>query len=94
MAYLEDILPEIRKGRGVRRKAWSSDTNPVTLKSTLWIEFSQMMADDWELVPEPVKVKAKIDLWNSGEVTVRKYDVVPYKKLDIVETREIEWSVE
>jgi hypothetical protein len=39
-----------------------------------------------------MKLKATIDLWNNGEVTVRNHEYLSPKELDIVETREIEWE--
>jgi len=49
---LEEILPEIREGRRARRKSWAKDA---------WFDSSDddyidVMADDWELVPEFIRV--------------------------------------
>lgn len=44
---LEDILPQIRKGRKARRKGLLEF--PVGF-------FKDIASDDWELVPEPVRV--------------------------------------
>ena len=52
---LEEVLPEYRKGRKIRRKAWEKDV--------VWVGFSlindDIEANDWEVAPEPPK---EIDL--------------------------------
>jgi hypothetical protein len=63
----EEILPHIRKGRKVRRARWRSPYCISMLESGLIIDCDgdsrvitgkEMNADDWELVPEPVKTAA------------------------------------
>jgi hypothetical protein len=102
--FLEDILPQIRAGRKARRTSWESGTNPITTSST-WIEFSQIMADDWELVPEPKpkKFQSWVKLYDNGSVfgynsleeAMKSLTLAEHNgKAKLVETREIEWSVE
>jgi hypothetical protein len=68
----EEILPEVRKGRKVRRKAWFGNEDGYLQKTALqglsyyrdsgdvryWEEFlsDDLLADDWELVPEPIRI--------------------------------------
>jgi len=70
MVYLEDILPQIRAGRKARRKPFSevyiqfdkaSDAICDFTKDGRWADVTELvsddlLADDWELVPEPVRV--------------------------------------
>lgn len=102
--YLEEILPQIRKGRKARRQCWRCGTGPFTLKSTVWIEFNQITADDWELVPEPKpkKFKSWVKLYDNGSVfgysslekAMESVSLAEYDgKSKLVETREIEWEV-
>lgn len=67
---LEDILPEVRKGRKHKQKSWSetyamfdtSDhsygvyTNAGGFIELMELEGDDLLADDWELVPELVRV--------------------------------------
>jgi hypothetical protein len=100
MAYLEEILPEIRKGRKARRKGLNAFMGAQLYEHAV-------LADDWELMPEPVKHKIWIGLFEDGDsVTAYNHAKVyeyaqlhaknmePLKSPKIVEVREIEWSVE
>ncbi len=55
---LEDILPQIRAGRKARRKGWTPPFNvQVDRDSGLhYLTRTDILTDDWELVPEPVRV--------------------------------------
>jgi hypothetical protein len=86
MALLEDILPQIRAGRKARRKSWE----PGTWFDPRDEEYIDAIADDWELVPEPVKYKQTLYLLSNGLIS---YNSRGLESL-IVETRKIEWSVE
>ena len=103
MAYIEDILPQIRKGRKARRKEWSENWHLQKdgdfldlIKNGQSIYFDTLISflkDDWELVPEPVKHKVIVYLWGDGVLTT--YGVrMSEKDAKLIETREIEWSVE
>jgi hypothetical protein len=100
MAYLEDILPEIRKGRKARRKGWhpqgyiylnqSGELKDESNYDWEVASYNDLLPDDWELVPEPVKYKQTLYLLSNGLIS---YNPRGLESL-IVETREIEWSVE
>jgi hypothetical protein len=95
MAYLEDILPQIRKGRKARRKPFSevyiqfdkaSDAICDFTKDGRWADVTELvsedlLADDWELVPQPTRVADYLvqqeGVWiGSGFSSIRK----PYAK--------------
>jgi hypothetical protein len=91
---LEEILPEIRAGRKARRRHWVEvNCTNVIPDIGMSLHMANLLADDWELVPEPKKHKVKIYLWSDGGVTTLK-DVRWANCDKVVETREIEWSVE
>jgi hypothetical protein len=83
MAHLEDLLPEIRRGRKHKRKSWSEtyvmfDTSDhsygVYTNAGGFIELMELggddiLADNWELVSEPKKYKASVYLWSDGYLT-------------------------
>jgi hypothetical protein len=60
MAYLEEILPEIRKGKKARLKGWPIKIwppNDLFSKEHLTsLNVAAVLSNDWELVPEPVCV--------------------------------------
>jgi hypothetical protein len=51
---LEEILPEIRKGRKAKRNDCLTDLSA----NDKYLEMSaeDLLADDWELAPEPIRV--------------------------------------
>jgi hypothetical protein len=102
MAYLEEILPEIRKGRKARRvrlhdAIYLSDADGclchVEDGAVAVLTGYELLADDWELVPEPKKYKAKLYLYADGQTSidgmlVSTCGVSP----KCIETREVEWE--
>jgi hypothetical protein len=102
MAYLEDILPQIRKGRKARRKGWhpqgyiylnqSGELKDESNYDWEVASYNDLLPDDWELVPKPVKYKATVKLWSDGFLTTAY--IRPSTEAKLIETREIEWSVE
>ena len=65
MALLEDVLPQIRAGRKARRKMWRNPCFMRMTESGIIVVFDgvsraftgmEINADDWELVPEPIRV--------------------------------------
>ena len=116
---LEEILPEIRKGRKARRPHWHEDI-AVTYKldfvslsggSVIVQEqkFSrgELLANDWELVPEKRKHCCWLGLFEDGdsissETEARVYEYArlnaenmkPLKSAKLVEVRKIEWEVD
>ena len=93
MAYLEEILPHIRAGRRAKRKDCLTDLSA----NDKYLEMSaeDLLADDWELVPDPKKFKRLAYLWSDGNITFEnvRWFIEPFSAT-LVETREIEWSVE
>jgi hypothetical protein len=98
-----------RKGRKVRRKAWVGTEDSYLQKTALqglsyyrnngdvryWEEFSSddLLADDWELMPEPRKHKVTVCLWSDGVARFHG-DVFTLNPGDhIVEVKEIEWEM-
>lgn len=55
MAYLEELLPEFRKGAKIRRKEWPENLC-VSLRNScgLNIPYHDIEANDWELYQEPI----------------------------------------
>ncbi len=53
MAYLEELLPNFRKGAKIRRKSWPENLC-ISLRgsSGINIAFYDVEADDWEKVPD------------------------------------------
>jgi hypothetical protein len=58
MTKIEEILPKIRKGSKARRKVWPSGVFHISsyLSSYPGLTHEDILADDWELVPEPIRV--------------------------------------
>lgn len=61
MAYLEELLPEFRKGAKIRRKCWS-EGKYIKLKGlyardefgdSYFLEPNEVTSDDWELYHDP-----------------------------------------
>jgi hypothetical protein len=87
----EDILPKIRKGRKARRAVWLSAL--FHKDSSLGLKQSDILSDDWELVPEPRKHKVTVCLWSDGVARFHG-DVFTLNPGDhIVEVKEIEWEM-
>ena len=53
---IEQVLPELRNGRHIRRKCWAVGMTEVEIP---YLSIEATLADDWELVPLPHK---EIDL--------------------------------
>lgn len=98
----EEVLPEIRKGRKARRKGQvGNDFDPSDRYSDHSIE--DFLADDWELVPEKRKPKAKHRIWLNLYSDSKFYicfdahlarEDFESRPNGFVETRVIEWEVE
>lgn len=62
MSYLEELLPEFRKGAKIRRKEWDNQSYYYYEKNFIWnqdielvsFDSKDVMADDWELYQEPI----------------------------------------
>lgn len=70
MSYLEELLPEFRKGAKIRRKHWASDAFIQNIDDDD-IDIKDLYRDDWELYQEPIdwdyiiKNKCLCYFWNS-----------------------------
>lgn len=53
MSYLEELLPEFRKGAKIRRKHWASDAFIQNIDDDD-IDIKDLYRDDWELYQEPI----------------------------------------
>lgn len=53
MAYLEELLPEFRKGAKIRRKHWASNAFIQNIDDDD-IDIKDLYRDDWELYQEPI----------------------------------------
>lgn len=69
MSYLEELLPEFRKGAKIRRKCWS-EGKYIKLKGlyardeygdSYFLEPNEVTSDDWELNQEPIDWQYIID---------------------------------
>lgn len=52
---LEEILPELRKGRRAKRKRWAPFYSCDEIAADLSLDTQSILADDWELEPLPPK---------------------------------------
>ena len=52
MAYLEELLPEFRKGAKIRRKCWVCGIEGVCKDENYSFHVYDVDADDWEVVPD------------------------------------------
>ena len=85
MAYLEELLPEFRKGAKIRRKNWHENLC-ISLRGSCGINiaFYDVNADDWEKVPDnPIDwdyiIKNKCLCWfwdGDGSRTINKLQCV------------------
>lgn len=87
MSYLEELLPEFRKGAKIRRKDWDKDNylvlyrESIITKSGNVYEFYSFdfLVDDWEFYQEPIDWQYIIDnkclcwFWDDKEIKVFGY---------------------
>lgn len=72
MAYLEELLPEFRKGAKIRRKHWASNAFIQNIDDDD-IDIKDLYRDDWELYQEPIdwdyiiKNKCLCLFWDEGK---------------------------
>ena len=66
----EEVFPALREGEKIKRKIWYEDINYIILNenkeiiSLKWgiydaLSIKDLLADDWEIVKEPKKVKLR-----------------------------------
>lgn len=54
---LEDVLPALREGKKARRKSWPVvGTINILPSQSISLNAENILADDWEIVPEPSRV--------------------------------------
>lgn len=51
MSYLEELLPEFRKGAKIRRKCWVCGIEGICKDENYSFHAHDVDADDWEIVP-------------------------------------------
>lgn len=72
MSYLEELLPEFRKGAKIRRKHWASNAFIQNIDDDD-IDIKDLYRDDWELYQEPIdwdyiiKNKCLCLFWDEGK---------------------------
>lgn len=55
MSYLEEVLPEFRKGAKIRRKCWEDGIfHTIIGRSEIFYNLKDANADDWEFYQEPI----------------------------------------
>jgi len=105
----EEVLPALREGRKARRKI-DADEGYIQLDKSCgklcdfnndgeWFDVTEfsaedVLADDWELVPEKRKFSREVYLWSNGTVSTSPAIGVNTPSLHVIETRTIEWEVE
>lgn len=76
MSYLEELLPEFRKGAKIRRKHWASNAFIQNIDDDD-IDIKDLYRDDWELYQEPIdwdyiiKNKCLCWFWDTDESNKR-----------------------
>lgn len=81
MSYLEELLPEFRKGAKIRRRCWKPECF-LFIKDSLIFDYedcvytsyaTSILEDDWELYEEPIDWQYIIDhkclclFWDEGK---------------------------
>ena len=62
MSYLEELLPEFRKGAKIRRKRWVWGVEGICKDENYSFHAHDVDADDWEIVPnKPIDWQYIID---------------------------------
>ena len=80
MAYLEELLPEFRKGAKIRRKCWSEGMC-IPSEGRFGLNFTECdaRADDWEFYQQPINWQYIIDhkclcwFWERDDAKQIKY---------------------
>ena len=74
MAYLEELLPDFRKGAKIRRKCWVCGIEGVCKDENYSFNAYDVDADDWEVVPDKpidwdyiIKNKCLCWFWDDGK---------------------------
>lgn len=74
MSYLEEVLPEYRKGAKIRRKCWVCGLEGICKDENYSFNAFDVDADDWEKVPDKpidwdyiIKNKCLCWFWDSDE---------------------------
>lgn len=98
MSYLEEVLPEFRKGAKIRRRIWDdkelfvkiNEAGEPVLNNGNKFEFCRnIICSDWELYKEPeldwdyiIKNKCLCYFWNPGEEDCVRGVLLNYYKDD------------
>lgn len=77
MSYLEELLPEFRKGSKIRRKSWIVGLAGVCKNDDYTFDSYDIDASDWEIVPEEpidwnyiIKNKCMCWFWDGDEEVI------------------------
>ena len=95
MSYLEELLPEFRKGAKIRRKHWASNAFIQNIDDDD-IDIKDLYRDDWEFYQEPIdwdyviKNKCLCWFWDDDEsekivgilINVKKDEYTPFLLYD------------
>ena len=89
MAYLEELLPEFRKGAKIRRKSWIIGLTCVCKNDDYTFDSYDIDASDWEIVPEEpidwdyiIKNKCLCWFWDAGDEETKKVGILAYYDYD------------
>lgn len=95
MAYLEELLPEFRKGAKIRRKSWNNEryihlkNNECCAEDELPYDLNlSLIADDWELYQEPIdwdfiiKNKCLCWFWDEYDEEMKMAGILAYYDYD------------
>ena len=97
MAYLEELLPEFRKGAKIRLSSWNKnkfivmcDKDIVTNDNYDYpLSMSETLSNQWELYQEPepdwdyiIKNKCLCWFWNMGDEEMKKAGILAYYDYD------------
>jgi hypothetical protein len=61
----EEVLPALREGKRVRRKAWEAK-DYVSITSAFEISDGALLKDDWEIVKEKVKKTVWVNVFQGS----------------------------
>jgi hypothetical protein len=67
----EEVLPALRAGRKVRQASWPTHVRSYPSSFQAGLLWEQIEADDWEVVPELVRVADYWVPWNDGTLAAK-----------------------
>lgn len=100
MSYLEELLPEFRKGAKIRRKYWPEE-NCISINRSMGLHLSPVdtQADDWELCREPepdwqyiMDHKCLCWFWDNGKESFKDLDFLESKGNRFLDVHGFRWD--